>query len=70
MLHSTLNAEVFCMYNLSTEELMVMPKISYNISDNWKISVGGQYFSGPENTLNNMVGPVFNSGFLELKWSF
>jgi hypothetical protein len=70
LFYNTLNAEVFCMYNLSTEELMVMPKLSYNISDNWKITLGGQYFSGPENTLNDMVGPVFNSGFLELKWSF
>jgi len=70
LLYNTLNAEVFCMYNLSTEELMVMPKISYNITDNWKISVGAQYFSGPENTLNDIVGPLFNSGFLELKWSF
>jgi hypothetical protein len=70
MFHNTLNAEIYCMYNISTEELSVMPKISYSISDNLKISAGGQYFSGPENTLNDMVGPVFNSGFIELKWSF
>jgi hypothetical protein len=70
LLYNTLNAEVYCMYNISTEELTVMPKISYNISDNLKISAGGQYFSGPKNTLNDLVGPVFNSGFLELKWSF
>jgi hypothetical protein len=70
LLYNTLNAEVICMYNLSTEELMVMPKISYNITDNWKISVGAQYFSGPENTLNDIVSPVFNGGFLEFRWSF
>ena len=70
LFHSILNAEVFCMYNLSTEELMVMPKLSYYISDNWKITLGGQYFSGPTNTLNDIVAPVFNAGFLELKWSF
>jgi hypothetical protein len=70
LFHGILSAEAFCMYNLSTEELMVMPKLSYNISDNWKITSGGQYFSGPENTLNDIVGPVFNAGFLELKWSF
>jgi hypothetical protein len=70
LLHNNLNAEIFCMYNISTEELTVMPKITYNISDNWKISAGGQYFDGPKNTLNDLAGPVFNSGFLELKRSF
>jgi hypothetical protein len=70
LIHNNLNAEIYCMYNISTEELTVMPKISYNISDSWKISAGGQYFSGPKNTLSDMVGPVFNSGFIELKWSF
>jgi hypothetical protein len=70
LLYNTLDAEIYAMYNLSTEELMVMPKLSYSISDNLKITLGGQYFSGPENTLNDIVGPVFNAGFLELKWSF
>lgn len=70
LFHSTLNAEAYCLYNLSTEELMIMPKLSYSLTDNIKIILGGQYFSGPENTLNDMVGPVFNGGFLELKWSF
>jgi len=70
LFHSTVNAEVYLMYNISTEDLMVMPKLSYSISDNWKITLGGQYFSGPENSLNDLVSPVFNSGFLELKWSF
>jgi len=70
LLHSTLNAEIYGMYNTSTEELTIMPKISYSINDDWKISVGGQYFSGPKNTLNDMVGTVFNSGYIELKRSF
>jgi hypothetical protein len=70
LFYNTLGAEVYGMYNLTTEELMVMPKLSYSISDNLKITLGGQYFSGPENTLNDIVGPVFNAGFLELKWSF
>jgi hypothetical protein len=70
LFHSTVNAEAFLMYNLSTEELTIMPKLSYSLSDNWKITLGGQYFSGPENTLNDIAGPVFNGGFLELRWSF
>ena len=70
LFHSTVNAEVYLMYNINTEDLMVMPKLSYSISDNWKITIGGQYFTGPANSLNDLVGPVFNAGFLELRWSF
>ena len=70
LFHSTVNAEIYLMYNLTTEELMVMPKLAYGITDNLKLTLGGQYFSGPENSLNDFVAPVFNSGFLELKWSF
>jgi hypothetical protein len=70
LFHSTVNAEVYMMYNISTEELTVVPKLSYNMTDRWKISLGGQYFTGPENSLNDFVGPIFNGGFLELRFSF
>jgi len=70
LLHETLKIEAFAMYNLSTEELTIMPELSYSVNDNWRISLGGQYFSGPENTLNDMIGPLFNGGFLELRRSF
>ncbi len=70
LMYHTLKIDVFAMYNLSTEELTVMPKLTYSVTDYWSISLGGQYFGGPENTLNDMAGPVFNGGFLEVKRSF
>ncbi len=70
LLHETLKIEAYAMYNLSTEEFTMIPKVTYSVKDNWQISLGGQYFSGPENTLNDMIGPVFNGGFLELRRSF
>lgn len=70
LLYHTLKIETFAMYNLSTEEFTLMPKLTYSVTDYWSISLGGQYFSGPENTLNDMVGPLFNGGFLEVRRSF
>jgi hypothetical protein len=70
LMYHTLKIDVFAMYNLSTEEVTVMPKLTYSVSDYWSISLGGQYFDGPENTLNDFVGPVFNGGFLEVRRSF
>lgn len=70
LLHETVKIEAFAMYNLSSEEFTIMPELSYSLKDNWQISLGGQYFSGPENTLNDMIGPLFNGGFWELRRSF
>jgi hypothetical protein len=46
LLHNTLNAEIYCMYNISTEELMLMPKVSYNITDNQTAVVRMSSFAG------------------------
>jgi len=70
LMYHTLKIDVFYMYDLSTEELTVMPKLTFSVSDYWSISLGGQYFDGQENTLNDFVGPVFNGGFIEVKRSF
>ena len=70
LMYHTLKIETFAMYNLSTEEFTIMPKLTYSVTDYWSISLGGHYFSGPENTLNDMTGPVFNGGFLEVRRSF
>jgi len=70
LIYETFKIEAFAMYNISTRELTVMPRVTYRVTDCWNISVGGQYFSGPENTLNDMAGPLFNGGYLEVRRSF
>jgi hypothetical protein len=70
LLHNVLDMEVFGKYNFSTKEWTLLPRLSWSISDNLKLSIGGQYFDGPANTRSELIAPVFNGGFLELRYSF
>ena len=38
--------------------------------DNLKLGIGGQYFEGPPNTRYDLIAPVFNGGFMELRYTF
>jgi hypothetical protein len=70
MFHDVLNLDIYGLYNFSTEEWSLVPKLSWGISDNVKLSIGGQYLEGPPDTRFNEVAPVFNGGFLELRYTF
>jgi len=70
MFHGLSQLELFALYNFSTEEWNMIPRLSWDASDNLKLSVGGQYFEGPDNTRYKLVAPVFNGGFCELRYSF
>lgn len=70
LFYDNLTLDCFGLYNISTGEYMIRPQITYNIADAMKLSVGGEYFEGNPETLYNLVSPVFNSVFVELKMSF
>jgi len=64
------NAELTVYYNLTSEEYMLRPKVSWNISDALSASVGYSYMNGPNKEVFDYAGPVLNGGFLELKVYF
>ncbi len=66
----TLSAEITGIYNYTTEEWNLIPEVNYRMNDNILISVGGQYFDGPQNTVYDMLGPVFNNIYMEVRYSF
>ena len=70
MFHGVSKIEVFGMYNFSTDEWGLFPRLTWDVTDNIKLSFGGQYFKGAVNTRYDLIAPVFNSGFFELKYSF
>ncbi len=70
LFHDVLELEVFGLYNISTEEWTLLPKMSWKVSDNLKLGIGGQYFDGPPNTRYDLIAPVFNGGFMELRYTF
>jgi hypothetical protein len=70
LFHDVLDLELCGLYNFSTEEWALMPRMSWSVSDNLKLSIGGQYFEGPQNTRYDLIAPVFNGGFIELRYTF
>ncbi|MCK5822198.1 MAG: hypothetical protein KAH17_09930 [Bacteroidales bacterium] len=65
-----LNVELAGYYNITTEEYLIRPKISYKMSDGLTLSTGVNFMDGPENTVFDYSGKVLNGGFLELKATF
>jgi len=69
-LHETLHLEVMGMYNFSTEELMLRPKITYDIADALAVVLGGQIYIGPDDTMFGMIEESMSAGYLEFRASF
>ena len=70
LFHEVAEAEIFGLYNFSTEEWHIYPKLTWRVTDDLKLSLGGQYYKGPGNSMYDMISPVFNGGFLELRYTF
>lgn len=70
LFYETLSVETFVMYNITTDELLLFPKISYLITDALKLSIGANYYYGKENTLYDLIDKSMSSVFFELKTSF
>jgi hypothetical protein len=70
LFHDVLDLEIFGLHNFSTKEWTLLPRLSWSVSDNLKLGIGGQYFEGPPNTRYDLIAPVFNGGFMELRYTF
>ena len=69
-MHETLNLELLGQYNFTTDEILLRPKVSYDIADALIATVGWERYTGPEGTLYGKVDSQFTSLFAELKSSF
>ena len=70
LFHETLELEAAFLYNLTTEEYMLRPQLSYQLSDGISICGGYEYYYGPENTRFQWIEKVFNGPFGEIRISF
>ncbi|MBE9509417.1 MAG: hypothetical protein IMY71_00955 [Bacteroidetes bacterium] len=70
LVHQTLSCEILSLFNITTEEIYVKPKIAYKLSDNLTLSAGAQLYQGPENTLFDILSKGLNAGFFECKVFF
>ena len=68
--YDTWNAEFAGYYNISSEELMIRPKITYKPIDAFSFSLGGAYMTGADETIFSYSAPVLSGVFFELKATF
>ena len=64
------NVEVASYYNISSEEVLLRPKLSWKITDTLTSSFGANYMSGPAETLFSYSSIIMNGAFVELKVMF
>jgi len=57
-------------YNITSEEWILQPGITWMPFDGIKVRAGYSGLYGPENSLYDLVGPALNAGYLSLKVSF
>jgi len=57
-------------YNLTSEEWMIRPKISWKITDALSASFGANYMVGSDKTLFGYSSTIMNGAFVQLKVSF
>ncbi|TKJ39096.1 hypothetical protein CEE37_11795 [candidate division LCP-89 bacterium B3_LCP] len=70
LMYETLDLELMGLYDFTTEELFVRPKISYDIADDLTVTAGADIYAGPDDTLFGSIDSVLSALFLELKASF
>lgn len=69
-LHETLSLSALGLLNVTTQEWLVFPKLSYHLADAMTASVGAEIYSGPDGTLFDMIEESLTAGYAELRLSF
>ncbi|MFQ5694039.1 MAG: hypothetical protein ACE5IM_13480, partial [Nitrospinota bacterium] len=66
----TLEAGLFAFFSPSDVDFYVRPTVSYAITDNWKVSAGGNFFGGDEDF--TFFGQLEDNSnvYLRLRYSF
>jgi len=70
LMHDLMVLEISGMYNVTTEEALARPKVSYDIADDLSVTAGAEIYTGPENTLYDLMEEKLSAGFVELRMSF
>ena len=69
-LHETLDIEFLAYHDVTTEESLFRPVVTYDIADALSVKIGADLYAGPENTLFGNIEEALSSGFMELRVSF
>jgi hypothetical protein len=68
--HETLSISSLCLFNFTTQEWLVTPRIGYHLSDAMTAYVGAQVFAGPTDTLFGLIDQQLSAGYAELRFTY
>lgn len=68
--HDTLSLSALGAFNATTKEWLVYPKVAYQASDSMSLTLGGEMYAGPEQTLFGLIDRELTAGYFEAKFSF
>lgn len=69
-LHDTLSISAAGMFNITTFEWLLYPKIEYRLSDRMLTAIGGEIYSGPPGTRLDWIDGFLSAGYLEFRFLF
>ena len=70
LLHDELSLECYGEYNFTTKEYFIYPKVQWKASDMIRVTGGANIFHGDRNSLYDMVRPLMNGVFAEVRLVF
>jgi hypothetical protein len=70
LFHETLDVEFPALYNFTTGEYLIYPKVSMRLADGLLATAGYQYYQGEEYTRFDWISSAFNGPFFELRLTF
>jgi hypothetical protein len=68
--HETLSLSSLGLYNFTTQEWLVTPRIGWRITDAMTAYLGGQVFAGPNDTLFGLIDQTLSAGYAELRFTY
>jgi hypothetical protein len=68
--HETLSLSSLCLFNFTTREWLVTPRIGWKLTDAMTAYVGAQVFAGPPDTLFGLIDQELSAGYTELRFAF
>lgn len=70
LLHETLTLEFAGMYTFTTDELFLKSRLAFPITDALTLTLGGEFYSGADNTLFGTLDEIMSAIFVELRTQF
>jgi hypothetical protein len=70
LFHETTTVEIAGMVNITSEEFLLRPKWTSDLTDAFTLVFGAEWYSGPDESFFGIIDEALSSVFIELKTSF